>query len=167
MKERTLRKALVAVVVMILGVLTVAGVAWAANDKSKADAHPRQDVLADTRRATNKYHDIDAALAAGYDDLHLCISQMGQHYTKDGGNEEFLDGILDPEKPEALVYADDGEGGLKLVAVEWVSTTPGSVVGQDLHLNAELGVYVLHAWIWQGNPEGVFADMNPNIGNCP
>jgi hypothetical protein len=162
-KETPLRKALIALVVVLSG-LAVAGVAWAASDTS--ESHPAQKGLADTRRAVNKYRDVGVAQAAGFADLHLCVPQMGQHYTLGGDPHTFTDGILDPEKPEALVYADDGKGGLKLVAVEWVSTTPGSVVGQDLHLNTALNVWVLHAWIGQGNPDGVFADMNPNIGGC-
>ena len=161
-----MRKALIALVVLVLSGLAVAGVAWAANDNSKSDAHRRQDVLADTRRATNRYRDVNVAIADGFADLKLCVPQMGQHYTLGGDAHTFSDGVIDAEKPEALVYADDGKGGLKLVAVEWVSTTPGSVVGQDLHLNTDLNVYVLHAWIAQGNPDGVFADMNPNIGGC-
>jgi hypothetical protein len=160
-----MRKVAVAVIVVVLSAVTLAGAAWAANDTSTT--HAAQNGLAATRRATDKYHDINAARADGFDDLHLCVPQMGQHYTQGGGTAKFANGVLDPEKPEALVYADDGKHGLKLVAVEWVSTTPGSVVGQPLHFNAGLGVWVLHAWIWQGNPDGVFADMNPNIGNCP
>ena len=79
----------------------------------------------------------------------------------------FGDGILDPLAPEALVYTHVGRQ-LRLVAVEWVSTTPGVVRGfGPLHLNEALGVWVLHAWIWRNNPDGMFADMNPRIGDCP
>ncbi|MDT8305926.1 MAG: hypothetical protein RRC07_08325 [Anaerolineae bacterium] len=46
------------------------------------------------------------------------------------------------------------------------NTAPPAILGQSLHLNEALGVYVLHAWIWLGNPAGVFADWNPNV-SCP
>jgi hypothetical protein len=66
-----------------------------------------------------------------------------------------------------MVYADDGKGHLRLVAVEWISPTPGFVGDKPLHLNADFGLYILHAWIWSANPDGMFADMNPLIGDCP
>ena len=56
---------------------------------------------------------------------------------------------------------------LRLVAVEWVSTTPGDVLGIPLHLNDNLGVWVLHAWIWKFNPDGLLTDFNPRVGDCP
>ena len=89
---------------------------------------------------------------------------MGQHYA----DPETFDATVDPLDPEAMVYADDGKGHLKLVAVEWVATVPGKfVMGHELHFNPAVGVYVLHAWIWAPNPVDTWADMNPRIGNCP
>jgi hypothetical protein len=37
------------------------------------------------------------------------------------------------------------------------------VLGQRLHLNEALGVYILHAWVWQHNPNGIFEDWNPTV----
>ncbi|HEX5096300.1 MAG TPA: hypothetical protein VFX21_09810, partial [Acidimicrobiia bacterium] len=79
-----MRKALIALFVVVLTGVAVAGVAWAANDNSKSAAHPRQDVLADTRRATNQYRDVSAAIADGFADLGLCVPMMGEHYTLGG-----------------------------------------------------------------------------------
>jgi len=130
-----------------------------------ANANNGQSGLAALRTATAQFHDINATTATGRFDLHLCVDHMGQHYANP---DTFSDGVLDPTDPEAMVYADDGTGHLKLSAVEWVSTTPGEVPGiGPLHLNPALNVYVLHAWIWAPNPDGMFADMNPRIGNCP
>lgn len=129
--------------------------------------------LAPVRAATAAYHDVSTAAASGYDDLGLCFDQMGEHWVDtdsvdgDPVPDVFQDGVLDASHPEALVYAHDGER-LRLVAVEWVSTTPGTVPGiGQLHLNPTLGVYVLHAWTWMDNPDGVFADRNPRVGDCP
>jgi hypothetical protein len=113
--------------------------------------------------ATARYHDVDNALAGGRVDLDLCFDQMGEHYADPA---TFSDGVLDPVRPEALVYEHVGDQ-LRLVAVEWVSTTPGEVRGIPLHLNENLGVWVLHAWIWKFNPDGVLADFNPRVGDCP
>jgi hypothetical protein len=157
-----MRRGAAAGVVVIVAALSAFGL-WTAAGAS-SDKHPRQDQLADLRRATLKYHDVNAAVASGRTDLHLCVDHMGQHYANQA---TFSDGVLDPLDPEAMVYADDGKGHLRLVAVEWVSTTPGTVMGHALHLNATLGVWVLHAWIWSGNPAGLFEDMNPTIGVCP
>jgi hypothetical protein len=44
--------------------------------------------------------------------------------------------------------------------------TPPMLFGQTFHLNEQLGVYALHAWIWKHNPAGVFADWNPRV-SCP
>jgi hypothetical protein len=42
-----------------------------------------------------------------------------------------------------------------------------SVLGQDFHKHAFLPVYILHAWVWDENPDGFFADFNPNVTPCP
>jgi hypothetical protein len=141
---------------------------------SVASAMPaRGDALAPVRAATAEYHNISMAAANGFDDLELCFDRMGEHWVDtdsvDGDQvpDVFQDGVLDPARPEALVYAHDG-GRLRLVAVEWVSTTEGTVPGiGELHLNPTLGVYVLHAWVWMDNPDGMFADRNPRVGDCP
>jgi hypothetical protein len=131
---------------------------------SAAAGRPQQHDFAALRRATSHFRDVDKAIASGRADLHLCVDHMSQHYANP---ETFDDGRLDPIDPEAMVYADDGKGHLRLVAVEWVSMTPGRVMNVLLHFNPSVGLYVLHAWIWAPNPDGVFADMNPRIGDCP
>jgi hypothetical protein len=123
-----------------------------------------QSDLSSLRQATAKFHDLAATTASDRVDLHLCVDHMGQHFADPS---TFSDGVLDPDNPEAMVYADDGNGHLRLVAVEWVSTTEGEVRGMKLHFNPSVGLWVMHAWIWAPNPDGMFADMNPRIGNCP
>jgi hypothetical protein len=129
--------------------------------------------LAGVRAASAAFHDVDTAEAAGYSDLGLCVSHMGEHWVNltsedgDAAPDSFQDGVQDPAQPEALVYAHHN-GKLRLVAVEWVSTGPGTVPGiGELHLNPALGVYVLHAWVWANNPDGMLADMNPTMHDCP
>jgi hypothetical protein len=116
------------------------------------------------KNATAPFHDVEKAIASGRVDLGLCVDQMGQHYA----DPQTFDHTVDPLDPEAMVYADDGKGHLKLVAVEWVATDPNqAVMGHPLHFNPAVGVYVLHAWIWAPNPVDMWADMNPRIGDCP
>ncbi len=126
------------------------------------------------RTATRKFKDVKAAEAAGYVNVNVgeCVASpegvMGYHFLK----EDLLDLELSDESPEILVYAPEPDGSLKLVAVEyavpiepWDAQMEGvpSILGQDLHANPNLGLYVLHGWVWEENPSGVFADWNPSL----
>lgn len=137
--------------------------------------------VAAVRQATVKYHDVNAALADGYVLFYECTEQpgvgtMGQHFVK---LPLVLEPGIDPLRPEVLVYAPKRNGDWKFVAVEYVTLAPlweeafGSatprVLGRDMEFREEgnrYGLpdfYELHAWIWQGNPRGLFDDWNPNI----
>jgi hypothetical protein len=35
-----------------------------------------------------------------------------------------------------------------------------------MHSEDELGLWILHVWVWRLNPNGVFDDVNPNV-TCP
>ena len=160
----------------------MAGHAMAADDATL------QDELAQVRRVTARFHRVEEALDAGYElgwvngsgvrILTGCISHptagaMGYHYF----NAELMaDNAVDALEPEALVYAPAADGGLKLVAVEWVvrgpdSNPPGvseppSVLGMEMHILVPPpgpAFYIMHAWVWANNPAGVFADWNPEV----
>jgi hypothetical protein len=122
--------------------------------------------LAQARRATAKYHDVANALADGYVDGNLYTSGEGYHYI----NPSLVDGRFDLEQPEVLLYAArPGEEGLKLVAVEYVSPdtfpVPEGFTGDDDVWESEepFPIWVLNAWIWLDNPNGVFTFLNPRI----
>jgi hypothetical protein len=163
-RRMTMRRVSTGALVAVLAAMTTFVVAWARADASWGASTAGQSGVAALRDATARFHDLGATLASGRTDLHLCVDHMGQHFADP---QTFGDGVLDPVNPEAMVYADDGKGHLKLAAVEWVSTTQGDVMGIPLHFNMSVGLWVLHAWIWAPNPDGMFADMNPRIGNCP
>ena len=126
------------------------------------------------RAATRDFKEVSAAESAGYFNVNVgqCVESpdgvMGYHFVK----EDLLDLELSAESPEILVYAPEPDGSLKLVAVEyavpiepWDAQMEGlpSVLGQELHANPELGLYVLHGWVWEENPSGVFEDWNPSL----
>jgi hypothetical protein len=144
--------------------------------------------LAQVRRATAKYHRLDAAVADGYElgwvngagvrivagcVAHPTMGAMGYHYF----NEDLMaDNAVDALAPEVLVYAPDDDGELHLAAVEWVvrsaqSNPPGvseapSVLGMDMHILVPPpgpAFYLEHAWVWSENPSGMFADWNPEV----
>jgi len=152
----TLRSKVAAGAIAVAAVATSIGV-------DVATASSGQDDLAAVRAATARYHDLDAAIGDGYTNFDLCFDSMGEHF---GRPSAIGDGTLDATAPEALVYAHIGNR-LQLVAVEYVSTEPGEVLGTPLHFNPTVGLWVLHAWVWKHNPDGVHADFNPNVGDCP
>ena len=74
-----------------------------------------------------------------------------------------VDENSDALKPEVLVYVPGKNGKLKLVAVEYFSTSPSSLFGGDFHPPHDGLPFSLHAWIWSYNPDGTFTDFNPRI----
>jgi hypothetical protein len=137
------------------------------------------------RQATAKYRDVGVALADGYTSTLSCVSgedggAMGIHYIKSG---LVGDGIIEAQHPEILVYAPTRSGGLRLVAVEYLTLapvwdaahpgTPPVLMGQlfDYHGSpnryALPAIYGLHVWAWKHNPKGMFAEWNPTVSCVP
>ena len=173
------------VVAMVVLIPAVASAGKATTSHAE-HAEAAQDELAELRQATARFHDLDAALAAGYELGYLrnngvriitgCVASptagaMGYHYF----SKALVDDVtVDPLKPEVLVYAPTDDG-LRLAAVEWVVpgpiwtdppgvSDPPSVYGMDMHiLVPAVGFWLMHAWIWKPNPAGIFADFNPNV----
>ena len=144
--------------------------------------------LAAVRAATAKFHNVHAAIAAGYELGYVngagvqiitgCIAHptagaMGYHYF----NKQLIDdNAVDVLQPEGLVYRPGPDGKLQLAAVEYVvpgalSNPPGvsvapTVFGREMViLVPAVGFYTLHAWIWSHNPAGMFAHWSPEV-NC-
>jgi hypothetical protein len=146
--------------------------------------------LAAVRAATARFHSLAQAEAAGYGQppapapLHFCISDlmgmgaMGFHYINGAllsGDEA---GVVDPNRPEVLVYEPDSHGTLHLVALEYVifqadwagSGTP-TLFGHPFDETPSPNrydipaFYSLHVWLWKDNPvpDGMFAPMNPTV----
>ena len=143
--------------------------------------------LSIAKGATARFNSLVQAGQAGYGlppegPLHECIASfddtgaMGFHYI----NGNLLDGVIDAAAPEALVYAPDKHGKLKLVALEYVIFDSDLPAGADMpmlfgkdfmHTDApnRFGIpafWSLHAWIYQDNPtvpDGMFAPFNPNV----
>ncbi len=174
---RSVRAALRPAVVAGLLVLSMSAVpALAAAPASGAD----QAAFAGVREATAAYQNLDAAIAAGYGLFPGCFTDpaggMGVHYVQ---FNSVADGVIDPLKPEALVYEPLADGQMRLVAVEyvqlastWTGSEPPSVYGHPLVFTPapnEFGLpdfYELHVWLWQPNPNGMFTEWNPSV-SCP
>lgn len=127
-------------------------------------AHNRD--LVPVRQATAQFHDVSAAEAAGYVNTGFCVPGMGYHFV----NVALVDGGVDATQPEALVYAPT-DTGLELVAVEYIAVNESgapSLFGHEFEEAFFLGndTYTLHAWVWKGNPDGLFHHTNPSVV-CP
>jgi hypothetical protein len=143
----------------------------------KASATENKDI-ANLHAATARFHRYDAvAKQAGYTFLFMNMCMVDESPAREGGmgyhyvNTELLDGKVEVNKPEALLYEPEANGRLRLVAVEyvipkdaWHADTLPRLFGQQLKLNA-FDLYALHVWAWENNPSGIYASWNPRV-NC-
>ena len=86
-------------------------------------AHPNSSEFAGVRQATAAFHDLDAAVAAGYalPDRHECVEvpgvgAMGVHSANLGLAGDLA---IDPLRPEVLLYLPTPGGGFRLVGIEY------------------------------------------------
>ena len=184
MKKKTIS---VFVAILLLGVL--ASIAYASNG-GVINPSVRRDV-AKVRKATEKYHDVNKAIADGYMPSPVCdenpgVGGMGYHYVNP---TLAMDPKIDLTTPEILLYApsseaekEDGKTELDLVGVEYFygigapdtqvpnPAPPAPILfglpfdGPMLgHIPGMPPHYDLHVWIWRSNPSGIFAPWNPKV----
>jgi hypothetical protein len=132
------------------------------------------------RAATEKFKDVEVAKAAGYALQFGCVTggdagAMGLHYV----NGDLVNkGILDPTRPQIVIYEPVPGGGLKLIGADfliiaesWNATHSGppQLMGQLFHLfdaPNRFGLpafYTLHVWAWKQNPNGAFVNWHPHV----
>jgi len=133
------------------------------------------------RDATRRFQDPAVALAEGYVPTFGCVSgssegQMGVHFV----NMRLVgDNVLDPANPEILLYEPLSNNRYRLtgadylvLAAPWNAANQGNppqLMGQLFHLFESpnrFGLpefYTLHVWAWKDNPQGTFANWNPNV----
>jgi hypothetical protein len=141
--------------------------------------------FAAAKQATAEYHNLAKAEAAGYGRFLdaagiACIESaaggMGVHYVNGG---LVGDAVLDPTRPEALVYEEKAGGGLRLAALEYIvfkdvweaagHLQPPSMFGRQFDFTDSpnrYGIppfYAMHAWLWQTNASGDLEPWNPRI----
>jgi hypothetical protein len=144
-------------------------------------AHQRRVV----HNATKRLRTPARAVAAGYIATDACVELpgvggMGYHYL----NPALAgDDVIDPARPEVLVFVPARKGRLRLGAVEYFKadadqdlTTdsdrpslfgdhdfegpmPGHEPGMPVH-------YDKHVWLYKHNPAGQLAPWNPTV-HCP
>lgn len=142
-----------------------------------------QKDLADLRKATLRYLDVNNARADGFFPVSGCVLNedgtggMGIHYMN---LERVMDSSINLLEPELLLYAPSGNG-VKLVGVEYFlaigpsdfippNAPPapellgthfdGPMFGHDPEMPSH---YDFHVWLWEANPDGIFTQYNPNV----
>jgi hypothetical protein len=129
-------------------------------------------VITTLQRVTARYHNLSAAIDDEFVLLHPCEARgdegpVGTVYVN---MARLMDGVIDPESPDALIYEPTRNGDLRLVGVEfavpqalWTGTELPQFLGASFQREDEFGVFALHAWVWRSNPEGLFAETNPRV----
>lgn len=121
--------------------------------------------LQQARAATARYRDIKNAMKDGYVDIDVVRQNMGYHFLK----MDNLDATFDFKKPEILVYNKMEDGSMQLVAVEYAvpipltpNNAPAGFTGDNdvWKYDTDFNLWLLHAWVWYHNPEGVFNPTN-------
>ena len=146
---------------------------------TKSDAGP---LLKLVRESTERFRDVGAAEAENYQLVFGCVSgseagAMGLHFANLG---LVFDDVLDPTRPEIVIYEPLPNGRLRLIGADyliladaWHATHPATetpqIMGQLLHLFEapnRFGLpafYTLHVWAWKDNPNGTFVNWHPGV----
>ena len=131
-------------------------------------------LLHELHAAIARFHSTKQAENAGYVADPHCVEVpglggMGHHWV----NESLVDPVFDPLKPEALLYAPDKNGKMKLIAVEYLVINTGQTAptfgGQAFDVGGSpipVAHWSLHVWLAKPNPSGLFAPFNPDV-DCP
>jgi hypothetical protein len=139
--------------------------------RRSAAEKPVEHDIARARAATARFRVVSEALAAGYIATAQCVQDprrgaMGLHYK----HPALRDGTVDLEHPEILLYVKMPDGELRLTGVEyvvplsaWTDDQPPMLMGQRFRREEQVGIWYLHAWLWEENPSGMFADFNPRL----
>ena len=131
-------------------------------------------LVAAVRAATARFHSTGQAERAGYLPDQHCVEVpvlggMGHHWV----NPSLVDGVFEPTKPEASLYAPDKQGRMRLIAVEYIVRNTGQTAptfsGQAFDVGGSplpSPHWTLHVWLYDSNSSGLFAPFNPGI-DCP
>jgi hypothetical protein len=126
--------------------------------------------------AVAAFAEVEEATAAGYGPASDCMAgdrgAQGIHYA----NDALFEPTVALETPQLLMYEPRADGSLRFIGVEYLVFQQAwheaghvgrpTLLGQTFGLNETLldePFYMLHVWIGQFNPSGLFADWNPLV----
>jgi hypothetical protein len=176
----TRRSTALTAAILAAGILTATS--FAQHGTAKESRPDRAGALIKTvREATERFKDVSAAKAAGYELKFGCVTgpdsgAMGLHYVN---FPLVASGVLDPTRPQIVIYEPGENGKLKLTGADfllladaWDKAHPGTppeLMGQLFHYFEapnRFGLpafYTLHVWAWKDNPNGAFVNWHPNV----
>jgi hypothetical protein len=150
----------------------------AAHAASASRANPVRahgDLLKAVRQQTARFNSTNLAERSGYEIDPHCVAHpelgaMGHHAV----NMDLIDPVFDPMQPEALLFAPNEGGTLKLVGVEYIvinvgqewpefDGTPFDFEGVPPLMAAGVPHWSLHVWAHADNPNGTFFPFNPAV----
>jgi hypothetical protein len=152
----------------------------AEDEASLAQQAAANTLLQAVRDSTARYQDVKVAIAQGYALQFGCVAgddsgAMGLHYI----NGDLVNaGVLDPARPQIVIYEPMPDGSLKLIGADFLvfadawnanHTAPPQLMGQAFHLFTapnRFGLpafYTLHVWAWKKNPQGAFVNWHSNV----
>jgi hypothetical protein len=135
------------------------------------------------RESTERFKDVAEAEREGYALQFGCVSgpdqgAMGLHFI----NMELVGkGVIDPTKPQIILYEPTADGHLKLTGADFLVDAqqwdndkthkpgPPELMGQLFHYFESpnrfglKAFYTLHVWAWKNNPNGAFVNWHPAV----
>ena len=135
------------------------------------------------RDSTDRFHEVAQAEREGYALAFGCVSgpdqgAMGLHFI----NMNLVgSGVIDPTKPQIILYEPTGDGRLNLTGADFLVDAqqwdndkthkpgPPELMGQLFHYFEapnRFGLkafYTLHVWAWKDNPNGAFVNWHPGV----
>ena len=151
-------------------------------DHGHASVRSDSPLVAKVRGATQRYADINVAIAEGWVQGTPCVSgpefgAMGVHFVLPARVNA---AVLEAEYPEALIYEPLESGAFRLVGVEYIiladvwktnnpDAGPPALEGNLLNFVGYPNRYglpaffELHIWAFEHNPMGSFADWNTRV----
>ncbi|HVI10526.1 MAG TPA: hypothetical protein VND65_19715 [Candidatus Binatia bacterium] len=164
---------------LLVGFLAASSLGWAQQKMQSAGPGDQSRLVRAVREATRQYLDVDLALKDGYAPFLGCVTgsdhgAMGVHYV----NGNLINGTIDVNHPQALIYEPSPNGQMRLVGVEfityastWLQNNTNPPVLQDqvfLYVDSPNrfnipAFFELHVWAWRDNPQGDFVDWNDHV----
>jgi hypothetical protein len=148
--------------------------------RKTSSEHSRSDLVDVVRQSTERFRNVEVAIAEGYALMFGCVSgsdfgAMGMHFVN-------MSLVADPEvdatRPEIVIYEPLPNGRLRLIGADylvladaWNKTHAGApeMMGQLFHLFEapnRFGLpafYTMQVWAWKDNPNGTFTNWHSRV----
>jgi hypothetical protein len=166
--------------VLFVAVLALSSFALGQHEMQQDSTSSSPNLVQLVRAATERYINVNAATAAGYEPFLGCVTgsdhgAMGVHYV----NGALLSaGEIDASHPQALIY-EPSNGAMRLVGVEFIvfadawlkshNNNPPVLEGQVFQFVDSPNrfnipaFFELHVWAWRANPQGAYVDWNNKV----